>query len=85
MLVYICSHVLKHERQVSLVVHHSDEMWQLTCGGYDHPDDHPDLHPVHLAHLVQAQPSLEAIVRAVEKGHLAELVDGEWRTMAHDD
>jgi hypothetical protein len=81
--VFICNHVLSRGRPVRLVVHHSDNSWQLTCGEYDH--DVPKLHFAHLEHFAGEQPDLADLVHELPKGFLAEYVDGVWNTSAHDD
>ena len=49
----VCGHVFRNERNVKLVVRHSDGGWQLACGDYDHPDDASDSKVVGLNHLYQ--------------------------------
>jgi hypothetical protein len=81
--VFICRHVLNHERPVGLIVHHADGRWQLTCGQYDHSV--PELHSVHLEHLVAKQSELADLVSNLPAGFLAEQVGGRWGQCAHDD
>ncbi len=83
--VFVCGHVFRRERTVKLAIHHSDGMWQLTCGKDDHSTDHPDLHLVHPEHLLEKQPELGETLHDLPRGYLVENVDGEWSKSAHDD
>jgi hypothetical protein len=81
--VFVFNHVLSHDRPVRLVVHHSDDTWQLTCGEYDH--DIPKLHFVHVEHFSGEQPELIDLVHELPKGFLAEDVDDVWNKCVHVD
>jgi hypothetical protein len=80
----VCGHVLRDEREIKLVVHHTDGGWQLTCGDYDHPDDFSDAEIVHLHHLLERQPNLNEIGE-LAPGYLAEWTPAGWNKAAHDD
>lgn len=67
----VCGHIFRNERPVKVVVHHSDGVWQLVCGGHDHPADCSDFEPVGLEHLLERQENLMQ-VRGLERGWIAE-------------
>ena len=69
---------------MTLVIHHSDGEWQLTCGEHDHPADCKDFEVVGLGHLTTRQDNL-AQIGQLECGWLAEWVQGEWTRCRHDD
>jgi len=79
-----CAHVFKDERRVTVVVHHTDGVWQLVCGQHDHPSDCSDFVAVGLEHLSERQSNLEAI-RDLPRGWMAEYIPGGWTRFAHDD
>lgn len=82
--VLVCGHVLKDERPVGLVVHHSDGMWQMACGGYeDHDPDEAGV--VHIRHLFDRKDDLAGVCDTLKPGQLAEFESGEWRVSYHDD
>ena len=80
----VCGHVFRNERNVKLVVRHSDGGWQLACGDYDHPDDASDSKVVGLNHLLERQPNL-AEVGDLARGYVAEWTPIGWQKTAHDD
>lgn len=76
-LVYICDHVFDRARPISLLAHHADGMWQLTCGEPDHSIDGASIKPVHLAHIATAD--LAAAMLQTPPSHLCVLgQDGRW-------
>lgn len=84
-LVYACGHVVRSEREAALVVHHSDDTWQVMCGEADHDVNGEDIFPIHLQHLSDRQADLGPQARALPKGYLAERIGGGWKISAHDD
>ena len=80
----VCGHIFRNERQVKIVVRHSDGEWQLVCGEHDHPQDCSDFEVIGLEHLVERQPN---IVKTGElrPGWMAEWTDGRWIFTVHDD
>jgi hypothetical protein len=84
-LVYVCDHVLSDERPIGIVVHHSDNEWQLTCGKNDHNKDGASIRPVHAEHLFQGRPFLQNLMETLDRGWLAEWSGGRWERSAHDD
>jgi hypothetical protein len=82
---YVCSHILHRARPVRLVVHHSDGMWQLTCGKHDHPKDHADLHFVHIEHILEDNHKLQDVIINTPAGYLSEMNNDNWELMSHDD
>lgn len=80
----VCAHVFKNERQIEVVIHHSDGVWQLVCGEHDHPEDCSDFEVVGLEHLIERQPNL-ASLGDLESGWLAEWTSNGWMLSAHDD
>ena len=83
--VYVCSHLVSGSRPISLIIHHSDGMWQLTCGLTDHPTDKADLHFVHTEHLLECNAQLSELLDNLPKGYLLEKVGGDWHKYAHDE
>jgi hypothetical protein len=80
-IVIVCGHVFKAEREVALVLHDSDGIWQLVCGANDHPEDCSDFEPVGLEHLLERQRNL-ADVLDLPSGSIAEFdADGWIRTV----
>ena len=76
-LVYICDHVFDRARPISLLAHHADGMWQLTCGEPDHSIDGASIKPVHLEHIATAE--LAAAMLQTPPSHLSALgQDGRW-------
>ena len=74
----VCGHVFRSERQVRLVVHHLDGVWQLVCGENDHPEGCSDFEPVGLEHLLERQKDL-LDVRNLDRGWIAERDEfGQW-------
>jgi hypothetical protein len=67
-----------------VVIHHSDGVWQLVCGGYDHPDDCSDFETVGLEHLTERQIDLQDLTD-LKPGWLAERAANGWVFSAHDD
>ena len=80
----ICAHVFKNERQIEVVIHHSDGVWQLVCGEHDHPEDCSDFEVVGLEHLIERQSNLASLVD-LKTGWLAEWTPSGWTLSAHDD
>ncbi len=81
-IIYICDHIFSGEREVGLIAHHEDGMWQLTCGKPDHPTDEASLNPVHIEHVVTGNALADAMLHT-PPGHLSELRDdGAWYTEA---
>ena len=80
----VCSHVFKNERPIEVVIHHSDGVWQLVCGGYDHPKDCSDFEAVGLEHLIERQSNLASLID-LQRGWLAEWNSGGWERLTHDD
>lgn len=75
----VCGHVFRNERPVKLVLRHLDGVWQLVCGGHDHPADCSDFEPVGLEHLLERQPNLRLVALLVP-GWMAEQDEsGVWR------
>lgn len=54
--VYVCEHVFRHEKPVSLVIRDPDGYWQFLCGNEDDTDR--DCHLVGVGHLLDKDPSL---------------------------
>lgn len=81
--VIICNHVFHRERKIGLIVHHNDDGWQFTCGAFDHENKVSALALVHLRHILEVQPELIELLK-LNKGELAELIDGEWHIEKHD-
>ena len=80
----VCGHVFRNEREVRVVIHHSDGVWQLVCGFHDHPEDCSDFEPVGLEHLIQRQPNLLDVLE-MRLGWMAEQTSHGWEFAAHDD
>lgn len=80
----VCGHVFRHEREIEVVVRHSDGEWQLVCGKHDHPDDCSDFEFVGLEHLIVRQPNLSEIGK-LKPGWMAELTPNGWSRIQHDD
>lgn len=68
----VCGHVFREERPVKVVIHHADGVWQLVCGGQDHPDDCSDFETVGLEHLTERQENLQDVVRRLKPNWMAE-------------
>lgn len=78
-IVIVCGHVFRKERQVGLVLHDSDGIWQFVCGQTDHPEDCGDFAPVGVEHLLERQAGLDGLL-TLERGWIAERADaGEWK------
>lgn len=69
----VCGHVFRKERQVKVVIHHSDGVWQLVCGESDHPEDCLDFEPVGLEHIVERQGNLSLVTSELQRGWIAEM------------
>jgi len=80
----VCGHVFRAEREVKVVLHHSDGVWQLVCGGHDHPEDCSDFETVGLEHLIERQSNLMEMLD-LKRGWIAELEPTGWSLMPHDD
>ena len=80
----VCAHVFRNERQIEVVIHHSDGVWQLVCGKHDHPSDCSDFEVVGSEHLIQRQLNLASLVD-LQSGWLAEWTSDGWSFSAHDD
>lgn len=80
----VCNHVFKNERQVSLVIRHTDGIWQLVCGQTDHPEDCSDFEVVGFEHLIERQSNLETISN-LEFGWMAEYTDDGWLLQAYEE
>ena len=76
-VVVVCGHVFRAEREITLVLHDSDGIWQLACGGHDHPEDCSDFEPVGLEHLLERQPNLVDVLD-MPPGFVAELDANAW-------
>ena len=83
-LVMACRHILEGDREIGLIVHHSDDKWQIMCGAYDHKNEN-DVEVVHVQHLLEDSPTIERIMENLQRGFLAELKDELWEVSAHDD
>lgn len=83
-IIMACAHVLSGEREVELIVHHSDGMWQFMCGNNDHTSE-DDVDCVHAKHLFDCQAGIEDVCDRLRPGFLAERADGIWEISAHDD
>jgi hypothetical protein len=62
--VVACKHVAQGERDINLVTRYSDGDWSFTCGRADHSealDDNEDYVFVHIVHLLEKDPAIEAI------------------------
>jgi hypothetical protein len=84
-LVLACDHVIASDRPIRLIVHHSDGMWQLTCGEYDHSPEGATMRPVHIHHIVDDQSDLGEAMLKTPRSHLSELTQEGWLVQAHDD
>ena len=81
----VCAHVFREERPVRVVIHHDDGVWQLVCGGADHPADCGDFETVGLQHLLDRQADLGAVA-GLQKGWMAELnAEEAWEYMPFDE
>ncbi len=80
----VCGHVFRNERQIKVVVRHTDGGWQLVCGEHDHPRDCADFQMVGLNHLTDRQNNLGEIGQ-LKRGLLAEWTPTGWQVTAHDD
>lgn len=83
-LAIVCPHVFRIQRDVSLVIHHSDGTWQFVCGLHDHDPQCADFETVGLRHLTNRQSNLVEL-NTLPAGCLAEWINGEWRIVRHDD
>lgn len=83
-LVLVCRHILEGDREIELIVHHSDDKWQIMCGAYDHADE-TSVELIHAQHLFEDRPAIERIMQNLQRGFLAELKDEVWEVSAHDD
>lgn|GEM_PF-2827618 len=84
-IIYICDHVFAGEREISLVVHHEDGMWQLTCGQNDHSPEGASIKPVHIEHVVKDKALADAML-SMPAGHLSQLSDdGSWQVERFDE
>ena len=84
-IVYICDHVFVGDRKISLIIHHDDGMWQLTCGREDHSVDGATINPVHIDHVVREKGLSDAML-STPAGHLSCLGDnGSWRVEPFDE
>src|SRR5262245_17659813 len=80
----VCAHVFKNERQIKVVIHHSDGVWQLVCGENDHPEDCSGFEVVGFEHLIARQSNL-ARLADLQSGWLAEWTSNGWTLSAHND
>lgn len=80
----VCGHVFRAEREIEVVIHHSDGLWQLVCGKHDHPDDCSDFEAVGLEHLVERQPNVTELSE-LPRGWLAEKNTDGWRLKEYDE
>ena len=83
--VLVCDHIFKQEREIALIVHHSDGMWSFMCGQTDHDAEGDCMAVAHVEHLFDQQPAIEEIVGTLKAGQFADRVDGDWQLAAHDD
>jgi hypothetical protein len=82
-IVLVCNHAFNNERPVSLVIHHADGGWQMTCGKHDHPHDGSNAAMVHMSHLIERQPELRQFL-TLKPGHMADRADSGWEILMHD-
>ena len=80
----ICGHVFRKEREIKVVIHHDDGLWQLVCGEDDHPEDCSDFEVVGLEHLLERQPNL-AEINELERSWMAECGTNGWVLQAYSD
>lgn len=73
----VCGHVFRMEREVKVVIHHDDGVWQLVCGEDDHPEDCSDFEVVGLEHLMERQFNL-AEINHLERNWIAEYGVNGW-------
>jgi hypothetical protein len=84
-IIYICDHVFRGERPISLIAHHEDGMWQLTCGENDHSVDGDTIKPVHIEHVVKDRSLADAML-STPAGHVAQrLKNGSWSVDPFDE
>lgn len=83
--VFVCRHIRNKIRDVMLVVHHSDGMWQITCGKFDHPSGFADLFQAEDDDLEYISNQLPSDLKFVRRGWMADKQDGVWVQLAHDD
>ncbi len=82
-LSIVCNHVFDDKRPVALVIHHSDGVWQLTCGKSDHPDSADSYEPVGLEHLLIRQPNL-GLIADMPRNMIAEFDGLSWSISEYD-
>lgn len=75
---FSCRNVYEREAPVLYIVHGEDGDWQLLCGGNEH-DDANEIVVLHVAHLIERDPSLAEILD-LDLGHEAERLSraAEW-------
>lgn len=64
--VYVCSHVLKENRAINLVIRDPDGEWQFFCGD-EKADENSDCHLVRIGELLKKDSSLK-IMAELEPG-----------------
>lgn len=84
-VVYACDHVLSHQRKIRLIVHHSDDEWQLMCGEGDHSQHGSSIRAIHSGHLFQEYVHLKDLMKEIDRGWLAEWDESGWKHSSHDD
>lgn len=84
-IVYICDHVFAGDREITLIAHHQDGMWQLTCGRDDHSVDGATIRPVHIEHVIKDK-QMATVMLNTPAGSLSQLGnDGSWTVEAFDE
>lgn len=78
----VCGHVFRNERQVKVVIHHSDGVWQLVCGEHDHPEDFSDFETVGLEHIIERQQNLTEVSN-LKRGWMADYGPDGWLFEVH--
>lgn len=82
-LVLACNHVIALDRDVDMIVHHADGMWQFTCNQPVHSMGGAG--PIHIHHIIDRFPELAAVMLRTPRGHLSERTEESWVLLAHDD
>ena len=77
-IVFVCEHVLKGKRSPKTVVHHSDGMWQITCGERGHGIFWGKIKPVCIEHVIGDMGFLVDLAPRLTPGHKAEYLQNTW-------
>jgi len=80
----VCPHILSHQRDVRLFIHHADGVWQATCGERDHVEDCSDFEVIGLNHLLDRQGELAAF-QTLPLAHIAERREEGWSVSRFDE